>query len=121
MSLHLKTREEISEWLDLYRQSSGKEYQIQVPIFADYHVRPLGSMCKTFFQAKYEYSENTSIQGMWNSFTNVNPSVAVASFPMVKFHFHFIKLHFCKSFLFHNLGCIEDLRNDSLRTIANVL
>ena len=34
-------------------------------------------------QQKYEYTDNPSIQGMWNSFTNVDPSVALAKFPDV--------------------------------------
>ena len=34
-------------------------------------------------QQKYEYTENPSIQGMWNSFTNVDPKIALAQFPNV--------------------------------------
>ena len=35
-------------------------------------------------QQKYEYTENPSIQGMWNSFTNVDPKIALAQFPNVR-------------------------------------
>ena len=55
--------QEVREWMDLARNSSGKEYQ---------------------HQSKYEFSHNPSIQGMWHPFVNVCPSVATAKFPDVK-------------------------------------
>ncbi len=62
-SLDNFSREEVSAWLDLYRTHSGKEYQIQ---------------------QKYEHTLNPSIQGMWNSYTNVDPQIALAKFPTVR-------------------------------------
>lgn len=59
-SIHQYTRNELKEWLDVLRNASGKEYQVQ---------------------QKYEFTDNPSIQGMWNSFTNVDPSVATTQFP----------------------------------------
>lgn len=59
-SFHQYSREEAKEWLDVMRNASGKEYQVQ---------------------QKYEFTENPSVQGMWNSFTNVDPQVATAQFP----------------------------------------
>jgi len=59
-SFHHYSKEEVREWLDVMRNASGKEFQVQ---------------------QKYEYTDNPSIQGMWNSFTNVDPSVALAKFP----------------------------------------
>ena len=58
---HLK-HSEVSEWLDYYKNSSGKEYQVQ---------------------SKYEYTENPSIQGMWHPFVNTDPAIATAQFPIV--------------------------------------
>jgi len=54
------TREHLNEWLDVLRNSSGKEYQVQL---------------------KYEYTDHPSIQGVWNPFTNVDPAVAIAQHP----------------------------------------
>ena len=59
-SFHQYSRQEVKEWLDVVRNASGKEYQIQ---------------------QKFEFTDNPSIQGMWNSFTNVDPQVALAKFP----------------------------------------
>lgn len=59
-SFHCYTRDEVREWLDVMRNASGKEFQVQ---------------------QKYEYTDNPSIQGMWNSFTNVDPKIALAQFP----------------------------------------
>ena len=59
-STHQYTRQELKEWLDVLRNASGKEYQVQ---------------------QKYEFTQNPSIQGMWNSFTNADPSIALAQFP----------------------------------------
>jgi large subunit ribosomal protein L43 len=59
-SFHQYSREEVKEWLDVMRNASGKEYQVQ---------------------QKYEFTENPSIQGMWNSFTITDPRVATAKFP----------------------------------------
>lgn len=62
-SCHQYTREELKEWLDVLRNASGKEFQVQ---------------------QKYEFTENPSVQGMWNSFVNVDPWVATAQFPNTK-------------------------------------
>lgn len=59
-SFHCYTREECREWLDVIRNASGKEFQVQ---------------------QKYEYTDNPSIQGMWDSFTNADPKIALAQFP----------------------------------------
>merc|ERR1712141_210526 len=56
-SIHQYTRNELKEWLDVWRNASGKEFQVQ---------------------QKYEYTDNPSIQGMWNSFTNVDPNVELS-------------------------------------------
>ena len=61
-SLHQVTYPQVSEWIDFYKNSSGKEYQVQT---------------------KYEYTENPSIQGMWHPFVNADPSIATAKFPIV--------------------------------------
>ena len=62
-SLYKLNQEQISEWMDFYKNSSGKEYLVQT---------------------KYEYTENPSIQGAWHPFVNADPEIAVAKFPMVK-------------------------------------
>ena len=59
-SFHCYTRQEVREWLDVLRNASGKEFQVQ---------------------QKYEFTDKPSIQGMWNSFTNLDPSIALAHFP----------------------------------------
>ena len=52
--------------MDYYRNHSGKNYLVQ---------------------KKYEYTENPSIQGMWNPFVNADPKLATAKFPVVNiFH-----------------------------------
>ena len=62
-SFHCYTRQEVREWLDIMRNASGKEFQVQ---------------------QKYEFTDNPSIQGMWNSFANLDPSIALAQFPEPK-------------------------------------
>ena len=52
----------VSEWIDYYKNHSGKNYMIQ---------------------KKYEYTENPTIQGMWHPFVNVEPEIATAKFPVV--------------------------------------
>ena len=52
----------VAEWLDYYRNHSGKNYLVQ---------------------RKYEFSENPSIQGMWTPFTHADPEIATAKFPIV--------------------------------------
>jgi hypothetical protein len=52
--------EEVQQWMDTYRNHSGKEYQVQL---------------------KYEYTETPSVQGMWHSYVNVDPTIALATFP----------------------------------------
>jgi hypothetical protein len=64
------------------RTSSGKEYQLQT---------------------KYEFSENPSIQGMWNSFTNVDPEMATAKFPLVGYFALFSKPSLTKGKFFLTL------------------
>merc|ERR1712029_73103 len=54
------TREQVKEWMDVFRNSSGKEYQVQL---------------------KYEYSDHPSIQGPWNPFTNMDPATNLADLP----------------------------------------
>ena len=73
-------QEQISEWIDFYKNSSGKEYLVQT---------------------KYEYTENPSIQGAWHPFVNADPEIAVAKFPLVSV--------FTKHFLVkaHSLHCFE--------------
>lgn len=63
-SLNKLNQEQISEWMDFYKNSSGKEYLVQT---------------------KYEYTENPSIQGAWHPFVNADPEIAVAKFPMPNF------------------------------------
>jgi hypothetical protein len=65
-SIDKKSREDIGAWLDLLRTSSGKEFQTQ---------------------KKMEYTDTPSVQGMWNSYSNVEPNVAIANFPDVSFGF----------------------------------
>ncbi len=62
-SLNKFTREEVGAWLDVLRTSSGKEFQTQ---------------------NKMEYTDTPTVQGMWNSYTNVDPTVALAKFPEVR-------------------------------------
>ena len=52
----------VSEWIDYYKNHSGKNYLVQ---------------------KKYEYTENPTIQGMWHPFVNVEPEIATAKFPVV--------------------------------------
>jgi len=59
-SCHAYSKQELTEWLDVLRNASGKEFQVQ---------------------QKYEFTDNPSVQGMWNSFMNVDPQVATAQFP----------------------------------------
>jgi len=59
-SLEKYSREDVGAWLDVVRTASGKEFQTQ---------------------NKMEYTETPTVQGMWNSFTNANPSTAAATFP----------------------------------------
>ena len=61
-TLHQVPYTQVCEWIDFYKNSSGKEYQVQT---------------------KYEYTENPSIQGMWHPFVNADPSIATAKFPIV--------------------------------------
>jgi len=51
----------VSEWIDYYKNHSGKNYLVQ---------------------KKYEYTENPTIQGMWHPFVNVEPEIATAKFPV---------------------------------------
>ena len=59
-SLNQEDYETVSQWLDYYRNHSGKNYMIQ---------------------EKYEYSENPAIQGARYPFVNTNPEIALAKFP----------------------------------------
>ena len=59
-SLERYSREEVGAWLDVVRTASGKEFRTQ---------------------NKMEYTETPTVQGMWNSFTNADPSTAAAAFP----------------------------------------
>jgi hypothetical protein len=52
----------VSQWIDYYKNHSGKNYLVQ---------------------KKYEYTENPTIQGMWHPFVNVEPEIATAKFPVV--------------------------------------
>ena len=61
-SLHQENNETVAQWMDYYSKHSGKNYVVQ---------------------KKYEYTENPSIQGMWNPFVNANPEIATAKFPVV--------------------------------------
>ena len=61
-SFEKENYETVSEWLDYYRNHSGKNYLIQ---------------------QKYEYTENPTIQGMWHPFVNTDPEIATAKFPVV--------------------------------------
>lgn len=53
-------RQEVKEWMDVFRNSSGKEYQVQL---------------------KYEHSDYPSIQGAWTPFTNMDPAMNLADMP----------------------------------------
>ena len=55
-------RQEVKEWMDVFRNSSGKEYQVQL---------------------KYEHSDYPSIQGAWTPFTNMDPAMNLADMPDV--------------------------------------
>ena len=59
----------VSEWIDYYKNHSGKNYLVQ---------------------KKYEYTENPTIQGMWHPFVNVEPEIATAKFPVVMFKYYII-------------------------------
>jgi hypothetical protein len=61
-SLFNYTREHVVGWMDVYRTASGKQFQ---------------------YQQKHHYTDNPSIQGMWNSYVNADPAVALAKFPDV--------------------------------------
>jgi len=52
--------DEIREWMDVFKNASGKEYQVQL---------------------KYEYSDHPSIQGAWTPFTNADPAINLAQLP----------------------------------------
>ena len=93
-SIHQYTRNELKEWLDVLRNASGKEYQVNISknnqVLNSYKISSLGlNIIFSHFvlnfqvQQKYEFTDNPSIQGMWNSFTNVDPSVATTQFPNV--------------------------------------
>ena len=53
----------VAQWLDYYRNHSGKNYLVQ---------------------KKYEFSEHPSIQGMWTPFVHADPEIATAKFPLEK-------------------------------------
>lgn len=53
---------EVRGWMDLYRTASGREFQAQT---------------------KHHFTDNPSIQGMWHSYVNTDPKVALATFPSV--------------------------------------
>ena len=59
----------VSQWIDYYKNHSGKNYLVQ---------------------KKYEYTENPTIQGMWHPFVNVEPEIATAKFPVVMLNHHSI-------------------------------
>ena len=93
-SIHQYTRNELKEWLDVLRNASGKEYQVNISknnqFLNSYQISSLVlNIIFSHFvlnfqvQQKYEFTDNPSIQGMWNSFTNVDPSVATTQFPNV--------------------------------------
>lgn len=52
----------VEMWVDLLRNSSGKEFQNQ---------------------AKLLYTDNPSVQGMWHPYVHSEPSLAQATFPNV--------------------------------------
>ena len=92
-SIHQYTRNELKEWLDVLRNASGKEYQVNISknyqFLNSYQISLVLNIIFSHFvlnfqvQQKYEFTDNPSIQGMWNSFTNVDPSVATTQFPNV--------------------------------------
>ena len=61
-SFYKMDRSEVAGWMDMYRTHSGKEFQTQL---------------------KTDFSDNPSIQGMWNSYTNAEPEEATAVYPEV--------------------------------------
>ena len=56
------SRDRVSNWMDVIRSASGREFQQQ---------------------DKHHYTDNPTIQGMWHSYVNTEPHVALAKFPDV--------------------------------------
>lgn len=60
-SFHKLNYAEVQQWMDFYRNHSGKNHVVQ---------------------KKYEFTENPTVQGMWFPFVHSDPKIATAKFPI---------------------------------------